>query len=128
MDCFSGFAGNSCNSLTSFFFVETWLTTQGFNFNPNCTKSYRDLHKASCHHPSSGLLKWRPVGQIRPADHSCLALCQLQKTWKYSGQFQVTVFSRFCYVLLCNHKYIHCLNHRQAKDFITRCNETERKL
>ena len=45
------------------------------------------------------------------------------------GQFQVTVFSRFCYVLLCNHEYIHCLNHdRQAKDYITRRNETERKL
>ena len=46
----------------------------------------------------------------------------------HSGQFQVTVFSQFCYVLLCNHDYIHCLNHRQAKDYITRCNETERKL
>ena len=46
----------------------------------------------------------------------------------YIGQFQVTVFSRFCYVLLCNHEYIHCLNHRQAKDYITRGNETERKL
>ena len=45
-----------------------------------------------------------------------------------NGQFQVTVFSRFCYVLLCNHEYIHCLNHRQAKDYITRRNETERKL
>ena len=44
------------------------------------------------------------------------------------GQFQVTVISRFCYVLLCNHEYIHCLNHRQAKDYITRHNETERKL
>ena len=48
--------------------------------------------------------------------------------WQYIGQFQVTVFSRFCYVLLCNHEYIHCLNHRQAKDYITRRNETERKL
>ena len=47
---------------------------------------------------------------------------------RHSGQFQVTVFSRFCYVLLCNHEYIHCLNHRQAKDYITRCNETERKF
>ena len=45
-----------------------------------------------------------------------------------TGQFQVTVFSRFCYVLLCNHEYILCLNNRQAKDYITRCNETERKL
>ena len=45
-----------------------------------------------------------------------------------NGQFQVTVFSRFCYVLLCNHEYIHCLNHRQAKDYITRRNETDRKL
>ena len=45
-----------------------------------------------------------------------------------SWQFQVTVFSRFCYVLLCNHEYIHCLNHRQAKDYITRRNKTERKL
>ena len=43
-------------------------------------------------------------------------------------RFQVTVFSRFCYVLLCNHEYIHCLNHRQAKDYITRRNKTERKL
>ena len=34
-----------------------------------------------------------------------------------NGQFQVTVFSRFCYILLCNHEYIHCLNHRQAKDY-----------
>ena len=48
--------------------------------------------------------------------------------WAYIGQFQVTVFSQFCYVLLCNHDYIHCLNHRQAKDYITRRNETERKL
>ena len=46
----------------------------------------------------------------------------------YIGQFQVTVFSRFCYVLLRNHEYIHCLNQRQAKDYITRRNETERKL
>ena len=45
-----------------------------------------------------------------------------------NGQFQVTVFSRFCYVLLCNHDYFHCLNHRQAKDYITVRNETERKL
>ena len=43
-------------------------------------------------------------------------------------QFQVTVFSRFCYVLLCNHEYIHCLNHRQAENYITRRNKTERKL
>ena len=48
--------------------------------------------------------------------------------YKYYGQFQVTVFPRFCYVLLYNHEYIHCLNHRQAKDYITRRNETERKL
>ena len=27
-----------------------------------------------------GLLKWQPVGQIQPADHTCLALCQLQNT------------------------------------------------
>ena len=47
---------------------------------------------------------------------------------QYNRQFQVTVFSRFCYVLLCNHEYIHCLNHRQAKDYITRHNETERQL
>ena len=47
---------------------------------------------------------------------------------KYSGQFQVAVFSRFCYVLLCNHEYIHYLNHRQAKDYITRRNETDKKL
>ena len=45
-----------------------------------------------------------------------------------NGQFQVTVFSQFCYVLLCNHEYIHCLNHRQAIDYITRRNETKRKL
>ena len=32
------------------------------------------------------------------------------------------------YVLLCNHKYIHCLNHRQANDYITRRNETEKKF
>ena len=44
------------------------------------------------------------------------------------GQFQVIVFSRFCYVLLCNHEYIHCMNYRQGKDYITRRNETERKL
>ena len=48
-------------------------------------------------------------------------------TLKHSGQFQVTVFSQFCYVLLCNHEYIQCLNHRQAKDYITRRNKTERK-
>ena len=24
-----------------------------------------------------------------------------------NGQFQVKVFSWFCYVLLCNHEYIH---------------------
>ena len=46
----------------------------------------------------------------------------------YNGQFQVTVFPRFCYVLLCNHEYIRCQNRRQAKDYITRRNETERKL
>ena len=45
-----------------------------------------------------------------------------------NGQFQVTVFPQFCYVLLCNHEYIHCLNHRQVKDYITWRNETERKL
>ena len=43
-------------------------------------------------------------------------------------QFQIIVFSRFCYVLLCNHEYFHCLNHRQTKDYITRRNKTERKL
>ena len=43
-----------------------------------------------------------------------------------NGLFQVTVFPRFCYVVLCNHEYIHCLNHRQAKDYIIRRNETER--
>ena len=47
---------------------------------------------------------------------------------RFNGQFQVTVFVRFCYVLLCNHEYIHCLNHRQAKDYIIRRNETERNL
>ena len=35
----------------------------------------------------TGLLKWRPVGQIRPADHTCLALCQLQYTQKYIAQW-----------------------------------------
>ena len=45
-----------------------------------------------------------------------------------NGQFQVTVFSRFCYVLLCNHEYIHCLNHQQAKDYIRSRNKTEREL
>ena len=49
-------------------------------------------------------------------------------TDKYAGQFQVTVFSRFCYILLCNHECIHYLNYRQANDYITRRNETERKL
>ena len=34
----------------------------------------------------------------------------------------------FLYVLLCNHEYFHYLNHRQANDYITRCNKTERKL
>ena len=37
-------------------------------------------------------------------------------------------YHEFYYVLLCNHEYIHCLNQRQAKDYITRRNETERKL
>ena len=46
----------------------------------------------------------------------------------YIGQFQITVFSRFSYVLLCNHEYFNSMNHRQAKDYITRCNKTERKL
>ena len=47
----------------------------------------------------------------------------------YNGQFQVTVFSWFCYILSCNHEYIHCLNHRKAKEYITiSCNETEGKL
>ena len=49
------------------------------------------------------------------------------KLQRVIGQFQVTVFSRFCYILLYNHEYIYCLNHRQAKDYITRRNETERK-
>ena len=42
------------------------------------------------------------------------------------GSFKL-VFSRFCYIL-CNHEYIHYLNHRQAEDYITRRNETEKKL
>ena len=25
-------------------------------------------------------------------------------------QFQIIVFSRFCYVLLCNYEYFHCQN------------------
>ena len=57
-----------------------------------------------------------------------LSIHYLQVFGPHTGQFQVTVFSRFCYVLLCNHEYIHCLNHRQAKDYVTRRNETERKL
>ena len=46
-----------------------------------------------------------------------------------NGQFQVTVFGfvTSCYVIM-NIGPIHCLNHRQAKDYITRRNETERKL
>ena len=55
-----------------------------------------------------------------------------QNLWKNTIFIQWAVssivFSRFCYVLLCNHEYIHCLNHRQAKDYITRRNETKRKL
>ena len=60
----------------------------------------------------------------------CLIILSVNhSTVIYSGQFQVTVFSRFCYVLLCNHECIHCLNHyRQAEDYITRRKETERKL
>ena len=58
-----------------------------------------------------------------------LAISGLSDLWHvWYGQFQVTVFSLFSYVLLCNHEYIHYLNHRQAKDYITRRNETERKL
>ena len=45
-------------------------------------------------------------------------------TYFFNGQFQITVFSRFCYVLLCNHEYFHCLNHRQTEDYITRRNKT----
>ena len=59
---------------------------------------------------------------------SCLYSTKRSKIVQYIGQFQVTVFSRFCYVLFCNHEYIHCLNHRQAKYYITRRNETKRKL
>ena len=43
------------------------------------------------------------------------------------GSFKLQFSLAFSYVLLCNHEYIHCLNHRQAKDYITRRNETERK-
>ena len=35
----------------------------------------------------AGLLKWWPVGQIRPADHTSLAHCQLQYTQKYIAQW-----------------------------------------
>ena len=66
-------------------------------------------------------------------DNNKVFQCEINKTIQRNvyfdnGQFQDTVFSRFCYVLLCNHEYIHCLNHRQAKDYITRRNETGRKL
>ena len=44
--------------------------------------------------------------------------------WAVSSYSFLSVY----YVLLCNHDYIHCLNHRQAKYYITRRNETERKL
>ena len=57
-----------------------------------------------------------------------LAFAYVVNMFTCYGQIQVTVFSRFCYALVCNHEYIHCLNHRQAKDYITRRNETKRKL
>ena len=69
------------------------------------------------------LLHGLPFDQMEPSRSM-----QTRSGRKPNGQFQVTVFSRFCYVLLCNHEYIHCLNHRQTKDYITRRNETERKL
>ena len=43
-----------------------------------------------------------------------------------NASFQIMDFSWFCYVLLCNHEYFHCLNHRQTKDYKTRRNKTER--
>ena len=47
----------------------------------------------------------------------------------YTAQFQFTVFSRFCYVLLCNHECFHCLYHiDRLKNYITRRNKTESKL
>ena len=46
----------------------------------------------------------------------------------YNVQFQIKVFSRFCYVMLYNHEYIHRLNNRQTKDYITRRNKSKRKL
>ena len=41
-------------------------------------KTTATLVKLSYTEYKTGLLKWRPVGQIRPAYHTCLALCQLQ--------------------------------------------------
>ena len=70
---------------------------------------------------------WHNMLGCTAINTKCHVSYVLQKWYRYIGQFQVTVFSRFCYVLLCNHEYIHCLNHRQAKDYITRRNETERK-
>ena len=36
-------------------------------------------------------------------------------------------FSRFCYVLLRNHDYLRCLNHRPTKDYIKRRKKTREK-
>ena len=45
-----------------------------------------------------------------------------------SAFFQITVFSRFCYVLLYNLKLVDGSGNGYIHDYITRRNKTERKL
>ena len=90
--------------------------------SPNWTKAHPALYMRCPNHT------FRHSAFLQYLLTFCTSFCSRIYRRACSGQFQVTVFSRFCYVLLCNHEYIHCLNHRQAKDYITRRNETEIKL
>ena len=36
-------------------------------------------------------------------------------------------FSPVCYHLLCNYGYLHCLNHRETKNYVISCNRLKRE-
>ena len=44
-----------------------------------------------------------------------------------SFNFQIIVFSRFCYVLLCNRQFVYGSGNGNIHDYTTRRNKTERK-
>ena len=53
-----------------------------------------------------------------PSVYNCLGAF-----WRYTVLFHNINFSGVSFVLLCNHEYIHCLNHRETKDYIRNCNK-----